>query len=592
MSIQGMRKRFAVHFRYVLYILIGVFIVGLSALFSPLGSGLRGSDKQQQADQPNAAAKDTIALVNGKPVTRGEVDDAFLKDMAARQQQLSMMPGYSVTIQQFKGLRQSALETAIGNAVIAQEAVKRGIHFSSREVEARMDQIVDDQVKQLQQMAKGQDVERIYAQAVMSLNPAAGRQDKVSEGEFRDVLRQAVEKERAGVESQMIVDQLKKVVAPPTTAKEEDLLASYDQVTLRELRVAMKPEGKPARTDEEARKRAEELRAKLQAGTDFATLAKAESDDPRAKKEGGLLPAMSLETLPAELQKPVAALKEGQITEPLRTQFGSYEILRLEVRARQLPKDFEKNKAQLLSDLSKRKQDEAWEKFARELRVKAKVDVKDTEYQAYAAMATGKPADGLKLLQKAAEDPQKLGLGGGGSVNWEIATQLEAKQDWQGALDAYTRADDALSGQGSAQSQPKLHYQTLLGMARMDEKLSGQLQQQGKLKDAQSKKDEAIGWYQAAADLTDQQAELNQLAATFERLGRKDLADQQRQQVARLAKEEAERQKAMAAQQAAAAKKAAPPAPGTAPKAPEAKPAVPEAKPAPAGNKPAAPVKP
>ena len=119
MSIQGMRKRFAVHFRYVLYVLIGVFIVGLSALFSPLGGGLRGLEKPTEKQQ-NPGANDTIATVNGKPVTRAAVDAAFAKEVMGRQQQLAMIPGYAISVQEFPGIRQTALETAMPLALTSE----------------------------------------------------------------------------------------------------------------------------------------------------------------------------------------------------------------------------------------------------------------------------------------------------------------------------------------------------------------------------------------------------------------------------------------------------------------------------------------
>jgi len=89
--------------------------------------------------------------------------------------------------------------------------------------------------------------------------------------------------------------------------------------------------GKKELTDEEALAKAQEIRKKLEAGEDFATLAKAESDDVRSGANGGDLgPQKHNQTVPP-FDQALFSLQPGQLSEPVKTQFG-YHIIRVDSR--------------------------------------------------------------------------------------------------------------------------------------------------------------------------------------------------------------------------------------------------------------------
>lgn len=80
-----------------------------------------------------------------------------------------------------------------------------------------------------------------------------------------------------------------------------------------------------------------ELIAKLDAGSDFATLAKESSTGPSAA-EGGALPWFSPNQMVTPFSDAVAALENGKYTsEPVQTEFGWHVILREESRANEAP---------------------------------------------------------------------------------------------------------------------------------------------------------------------------------------------------------------------------------------------------------------
>lgn len=78
---------------------------------------------------------------------------------------------------------------------------------------------------------------------------------------------------------------------------------------------------------EEQRQRIEQLRARLQAGEDFATLAKVESDDTHNAAKGGDLGGwLKRDDLVAPFADAMVKLQPGQVSEVVETQFGLHLI--------------------------------------------------------------------------------------------------------------------------------------------------------------------------------------------------------------------------------------------------------------------------
>jgi len=87
--------------------------------------------------------------------------------------------------------------------------------------------------------------------------------------------------------------------------------------------------GKKELTEEEALAKAKEIRQKLQAGQDFASLAKAESDDGASGAKGGDLGSFKHGQMVAEFEQVAFNLPVGQISEPVKTRFG-YHVIKVE----------------------------------------------------------------------------------------------------------------------------------------------------------------------------------------------------------------------------------------------------------------------
>ena len=127
--------------------------------------------------------------------------------------------------------------------------------------------------------------------------------------------------------------------------------------------------------------------AELRKGTDFAELAKQKSKDPGAS-EGGDLGFFTKDQMVPEFAEAAFKLEAGQLSDPVKTQFGWHIVKVEEKRDRPVP-PFEKVKDQIETYLVRKTQTD----FVTKLREGAKIE--RTEAVAPAAPAAG-PGGGAK----------------------------------------------------------------------------------------------------------------------------------------------------------------------------------------------------
>jgi peptidyl-prolyl cis-trans isomerase C len=84
--------------------------------------------------------------------------------------------------------------------------------------------------------------------------------------------------------------------------------------------------GKPAFTEEQAKAKADEVVRRVKAGEDFAKVAQEVSDDPQSGPEGGDLGSFTRDSKIAQFSQAAFALKEGEVSQPVRTPFGWHVI--------------------------------------------------------------------------------------------------------------------------------------------------------------------------------------------------------------------------------------------------------------------------
>jgi peptidyl-prolyl cis-trans isomerase C len=240
---------------------------------------------------------DVVARVNGSDITKKEL---LTRAEALRNQ----MPALEIGADFY----QRVLADMVSGELLYQSVEKKGLAPSDQEVDVEL---------QSQKARLGGDAELQKALE--------------SQGITLDELRSELRKEIA------IQNLVEKQFLPTITVSDEEKHKFYEENSTQmkrppQFRVAHILIGIDAKaTDEqkaEAKKKATAIHGMLEAGQDFADLAKRNSDDPGSKDNGGELPWMSPGQTVPEFEKAALALQPGQLSPVVETKFG-YHIIRM-----------------------------------------------------------------------------------------------------------------------------------------------------------------------------------------------------------------------------------------------------------------------
>lgn len=116
--------------------------------------------------------------------------------------------------------------------------------------------------------------------------------------------------------------------------------------------------------------------AEAKSGKDFAELARNYSEDPAARKDGGDLGVFKKGDMQAELESAILSMKPGEVSELVYTPVG-FHIIKLEERISGKQKPFEGLKAEIEEAIYRKKSEERFSQWAKDLRSKASVELKD-----------------------------------------------------------------------------------------------------------------------------------------------------------------------------------------------------------------------
>jgi len=149
-------------------------------------------------------------------------------------------------------------------------------------------------------------------------------------------------------------------VAATVNVTEEELKARYEQ----DKTQYVQPETRNARhilipvadeaEDAKQAARAKELYEQIKGGADFAGLARANSGDTASAANGGELGWASRETYVPAFADKLFSMREGEVSEPVKTQFG-YHIIKLEGIRPEVGRSFETVRPEILATLRNEK---------------------------------------------------------------------------------------------------------------------------------------------------------------------------------------------------------------------------------------------
>ena len=264
------------------------------------------TDNKAAADKKTPAAAETsskkVAIVNGAPIMQADLDRGMEGVIQRRARS-----GAPMDEAQLKTIRMDVLTNLINRELLNQESKKQKIVITDAQV--------DEKLASIKQRFKG-DTEFKEMLAKMNLTEA---QIKVQLKEDLSI--------------QTLID---KQVVDKITVTEQEAQAYYDthpeafkqpeQIRASHILVMVDPKDDPAKK-EEAHKKIESVQEKLKAGGDFATLAKELSDCP-SKEKGGDLGYFGKGQMVKPFEDAALALKPGEISGIVETQFG-YHIIKL-----------------------------------------------------------------------------------------------------------------------------------------------------------------------------------------------------------------------------------------------------------------------
>jgi parvulin-like peptidyl-prolyl isomerase len=259
-------------------------------------------------------APETAATVNGVEIPISKIDrliDQQLKAGGPNAPQLTPVA--------LAAARMQLLEQLIQEEALYQRAQKENVIPSDQEVQQALQQ-------QIQQVGMTQDQ---YQQQLKQL------------GQTEEELKTDLKRQLA---IQKLQEKITTSIPAPTDAEirkyfEENRQSLVAPRGIELSDIIIDPQNNNKGSDdaigaEAAARKAQEVAAAVKtAGTDFATVARARSEDPNSAMQGGVIGFFSeanlQRTFPAEVAQRLFNLQPGQITDPIQSQDGRWHIFKL-----------------------------------------------------------------------------------------------------------------------------------------------------------------------------------------------------------------------------------------------------------------------
>jgi foldase protein PrsA len=246
---------------------------------------------------------DAVAVVDGTEIARADLDE--LVDRARKTYESQNQEFPKVGTPEFQNVQAQYVKFLVQLEEFEQEAEELGVEVTEKDVDKELDEFV-------QSRFDGKQAE--FEKALKE------------QGFTKEALRETL---RASVLSQKLFDEVTKdvvVTQGEVIAYYQQNQSSYGTPESRDVRHILIAEKNGDEVDfAKSKAEADRIYAQLRAGANFAALAKANSDDPGSKDNGGKLTINRGQTVP-EFDKTSFDLKQGTISEPVKTTYG-YHII-------------------------------------------------------------------------------------------------------------------------------------------------------------------------------------------------------------------------------------------------------------------------
>lgn len=296
---------------------------------------------------PEAIQNTVLAKVGDEKITKGDIDKELKQFTDALKQQYG--DDYESNEQvaaQLKQTKQQYLNAMINEKLMLQQADALGLKPSDDEINKEVDDVINQY--KTQYSAEGQ-----YEQ-FLEFNG-------FTEESFKDFQR-----------NQSIVRYVYNDIIKDVVASDDDIQNYYDEnkdseftesagATVAHILVAEKADDGSIDFDKSLEK-ANELKAKIDAGADFAEVAKESSVDTGTAVNGGSLGFVEYNSTQyvTEFMDGFKGLKEGEVSEPVKSDFG-YHIIKATGLKDAVVKPLDDVKEEIKSKIEQQKQGEAFD---------------------------------------------------------------------------------------------------------------------------------------------------------------------------------------------------------------------------------------
>jgi len=322
----------------------------------PVGTTVTSEQSKAVPDTavaPTGKVVNTIAaVVNDEVVTLYEVNREALPLISEAEKKSAIDAAVRTQI------RRAALEHLIEKRLLEQKVRELNIKVSDEEVR----QAIDD-VKRQNNMAS----QEVLVSALASQG--------ITFEQYRLQLREQIEKLKL-----VSMEVRAKIQVGETEMRDyyEANRAKYsEEETFRARNIFFRTNEKAAAEDiKRTMTTALMVLAEAKSGKDFAELARTYSEDPAARKDGGDLGTFKKGDMMPELETAIVGMKTGEVSELVYTTSG-FHIIKLEERVSGKMKPYENVKSAIEDLLYRKKSEERFSQWAKDLRSKASIEMKD-----------------------------------------------------------------------------------------------------------------------------------------------------------------------------------------------------------------------
>ena len=303
------------------------------------------------SEEAKSVPAGAVALVGEQPIQKADLDRLLAQTKTNYEAQKQDFPAAGTP--EYENLKSTLLKGLVQQSQWEQAGAKMGVKVSDKEIDTRLNALK-------QQYFKGDD-EKFQA--------ALDKQGLTVE-QVRDQLR-----------ARLLSDKIYKAVIGKVKVSDTEIKAYYDSHKAQ----YMQPESREVRhilVKKQAL--ADEIYAKLKNGADFEALAKRYTEDTPSKPDGGKLTAYKGKTA-APFDKFVFSAKVGELSHPIKTEFGWHVIEVLSDTKPPAPQPLSEAKGLISSTLLQQQQNAALKKWVQD--AESSYDV--TYAPGYAPAATG-----------------------------------------------------------------------------------------------------------------------------------------------------------------------------------------------------------